>query len=63
MADHPERRGERGASAVEYAILVAGIAALIVVAVIAFGGPVKELFTDTCDQLDAQPSVSAGCTP
>ncbi len=38
---------ERGASAVEYGLLVALIAAVIVVAVIALGGVVKGAFTDT----------------
>ena len=32
---------ERGASAVEYGLLIAGIAALIVVVVFAFGGVVR----------------------
>jgi pilus assembly protein Flp/PilA len=39
---------ERGASAVEYGLLIAGIAALIVVVVFAFGGRIKGIFTDTC---------------
>ena len=38
---------ERGASAVEYGLLVAGIAAIIVVAVFAFGGLVSGIFNDT----------------
>ncbi|WP_104107307.1 Flp family type IVb pilin, partial [Nocardioides sp. 616] len=38
---------ERGASAVEYGLLVAGIAALIVVVVFAFGGLVSGIFNDT----------------
>ena len=39
---------ERGASAVEYGLLIAGIAAIIVIAVFALGPIVKEAFTDTC---------------
>ena len=42
---------ERGASAVEYGLLIAGIAALIVVAVFALGPIVKEAFTDTCSSI------------
>jgi pilus assembly protein Flp/PilA len=42
---------ERGASAVEYGLLIAGIAALIVVAVFALGPVVKEAFTDTCGSI------------
>ncbi|WP_185994922.1 Flp family type IVb pilin [Nocardioides campestrisoli] len=38
---------ERGASAVEYGLLVAGIAAIIVIAVFAFGGLVSGIFNDT----------------
>ena len=49
---------ERGASAVEYGLLIAGIAALIVVAVFAIGPLLKEAFGDTCDQISA--SQSAG---
>ena len=44
---------ERGASAVEYGLLVAGIAALIVAVVFAFGGVIEGVFNDTCDQVGA----------
>jgi pilus assembly protein Flp/PilA len=40
---------ERGASAVEYGLLIAGIAALIVVVVFAFGDALTGIFSDTCD--------------
>ncbi len=53
---------ERGASAVEYGLLIAGIAALIVVAVFALGPVVKEAFTDTCAGIKAgSPSMSSTC--
>ena len=39
---------ERGASAVEYGLLIAGIAALIVVVVFAFGGLLHNVFSSTC---------------
>ena len=42
------RRDEEGASAVEYGLLVAGIAALIVAIVFLFGGMISGVFTDTC---------------
>ena len=51
---------ERGASAVEYGLLIAGIAALIVVAVFALGPVVKEAFTDTCTAIDATADCKAG---
>ena len=43
---------ERGASAVEYGLLVAGIAALIVAVVFLLGGQVKGAFEDTCASLN-----------
>jgi pilus assembly protein Flp/PilA len=52
------RRLERGASAVEYGLLIAGIAALIVVAVFAFGGGAKGLFHGSCSTI--MDTTSAG---
>jgi pilus assembly protein Flp/PilA len=45
------KMSERGASAVEYGLLIAGIAALIVVVVFAFGGSLKGIFTNTCSKV------------
>ena len=42
---------ERGASAVEYGLLIAGIAALIVAVVFLFGGALKDVFHDTCNSV------------
>ena len=42
------RDAEDGASAVEYGLLVAGIAALVVAIVFVFGGVVKNQFGNTC---------------
>ena len=42
---------ERGASAVEYALLIAGIAALIVAVVFLFKNTIIGLFNDTCDSV------------
>ncbi len=50
-------RDERGASAVEYGLLIAGIAALIVIIVFAFGDNIKDIFNDTCDSIAA----GSGC--
>ena len=53
---------ERGASAVEYGLLIAGIAALIVVAVFALGPVVNEAFEDTCDEITSGTStISSTC--
>ncbi len=46
------RKDERGASAVEYGLLVAGIAAVIVGAVFLFGqGVFSGLFQETCNSI------------
>ena len=45
---------ERGASAVEYGLLIAGIAALIVVVVFAFGDNLTAIFDDTCNAVTAE---------
>jgi len=42
---------ERGASAVEYGLLVAGIAALIVAVVFLFGDFVSGIFSSTCGEI------------
>ncbi len=69
MLDHlrklasPKRRNEEGASAVEYGLLVALIAAVIVVAVFALGGLVKSTFHQTCSAITTQnPSIAATCS-
>jgi len=45
-------RDEKGASAVEYGLLVALIAAVIVGAVFALGGTLNGIFTDTETAID-----------
>ena len=52
---------ERGASAVEYGLLIAGIAALIVVVVFAFGDSLTGIFEDTCSKVTAS-ATSASCS-
>jgi len=47
------RRDEDGASAVEYGLLVAGIAALIVAIVFIFGGVVQNAFNSTCGKISS----------
>jgi pilus assembly protein Flp/PilA len=56
------KRDEDGASAVEYGLLVAGIAALIVAIVFIFGGMIRDVFSSTCGQIaDSVTGVSASC--
>ena len=45
------RADQGGASAVEYGLLVAGIAAMIVVVVFAFGGGTGGLFHNSCQTI------------
>jgi len=52
---------EDGASAVEYGLLVAAIAALVVIIVFALGGVVKEVFEDTCSKVKSGASTTANC--
>lgn len=42
---------ETGASSVEYGLLIAGIAAVVVLAIVMFGESVADLFDDTCDSV------------
>ena len=55
------RRDEDGASAVEYGLLVAGIAALIVAIVFLFGGVIRDAFQSTCDQVAAGSASTGSC--
>ncbi len=55
---------EDGATAVEYGLIVAAIAALIVLVVLVLGRQVKEGFCDTASALDATStaqSADGGC--
>lgn len=49
---------ERGATAVEYGLLITGVAAVIAIIVFAFGGVLKNIFTNTCSSLGT--SAGAG---
>jgi pilus assembly protein Flp/PilA len=55
------KRDEDGASAVEYGLLVAAIAALIVVIVFALGGVIRGVFSSTCDTIGA--NAASGGAP
>jgi pilus assembly protein Flp/PilA len=52
---------ERGASAVEYGLLIAGIAALIVVVVFAFGGVLQNIFSHTCSSVSMSDTGAGSC--
>jgi pilus assembly protein Flp/PilA len=46
------KKDERGASAVEYGLLVAGIAAVIVAIVFLLGGTLQDVFSTTNDSIN-----------
>jgi pilus assembly protein Flp/PilA len=55
-------RVERGASAVEYGLLMAGIAAVIAIAVYSFGGTVRSaLFETSCSTINSAVHASTTC--
>jgi pilus assembly protein Flp/PilA len=58
-----QARRDEGASAVEYGLLVAAIAALIVLVVFALGGVIKGVFSDTCTKVSTHSAggASASC--
>jgi pilus assembly protein Flp/PilA len=55
------RSDERGASAVEYGLLIALIAAVIVVATLAFGGMVKDQFSHTGERYQQPTGGTQSC--
>jgi pilus assembly protein Flp/PilA len=61
MLDHVSLADDEGASAVEYGLLVAAIAAIIVIIVFSLGGVVQGLFSKTCSGISSQASVAGQC--
>ena len=62
--DRVLRRKDRedGASAVEYGLLVAAIAAIIVIVVFALGGIVRDVFSNTCNDIDSRTTTTTTCS-
>jgi pilus assembly protein Flp/PilA len=54
------RDGEEGASAVEYGLLVAAIAALIVLVVFLLGGIIRNTFSNTCHAINTKGTSATG---
>jgi pilus assembly protein Flp/PilA len=58
-----DRRGDDGASAVEYALLVTAIAGIIVLLAFTIGQVVLHgMFEKTCDNIKNQATLTANCT-
>ena len=55
-------QGDTGASSVEYGLIVFGIAAAIVIALIALGSPVLGLYDGTCRAMKGGAAGPAGQT-
>jgi pilus assembly protein Flp/PilA len=54
-------RGDEGASAVEYGLLVAAIAAVIVIIIFALGHVISGVFSSTCGSISTGASVTQTC--
>ena len=54
---------DRGASAVEYGLMVAAIAAVIVGIVFGLGGVVQDIFTNTCSAVSKGAAITTGSCP
>ena len=55
------RTQQDGASAVEYALLIAGIAAVLVLVIYAFGGMLSTVFASTCQNLGTHAGAASSC--
>jgi pilus assembly protein Flp/PilA len=54
-------RNDEGASAVEYGLLVAAIAAVIIIVIFALGGVIKDVFKNTCSSIKASTTTTQTC--
>jgi pilus assembly protein Flp/PilA len=56
-------RDDTGASAVEYGLLVAAVAAVVVIILFALGGAVRDMFSESCQTIDDKVAPTAQCSP
>jgi pilus assembly protein Flp/PilA len=54
---------DTGASAVEYGLLVAAVAAVTVIILFALGGAVQDMFSESCATIDSKVTPTAQCAP
>jgi len=62
MVSRRSRQSERGASAVEYGLIVVAIAALVTIAVLALGNVTTGMFESACTGVDEQASAVSSDT-
>jgi len=55
------RMNGRGASAVEYSLLIAAIAGVLVLVIYAFGGMLSGIFSNTCQSVGAHANTANSC--
>jgi pilus assembly protein Flp/PilA len=60
-SDPVSSHDEDGASAVEYGLLISGIAAIVVAVIFLFGGMVAGVFDDTCIAVDTGSNNAMSC--
>lgn len=60
MVHTSDRRGDSGASAVEYGLLVSAIAGVIALVVFALGAVTQEAYQGSCDSIKAQATALSG---
>jgi pilus assembly protein Flp/PilA len=58
---HRVARGDEGASAVEYGLLVVGIAAVVVAVVFALGTLTRNNYSTTCTNWNTAAHTTGGC--
>jgi len=62
MLAQRNNRNDEGATAVEYGLMVAAIAAVIVLVVFLLGGVVKDKFSKTCAAINSTNGTGTTCT-
>ncbi|WP_088314915.1 Flp family type IVb pilin [Kineosporia sp. R_H_3] len=55
------KTADRGATAVEYGLMVAAIAAVIVAIVFGLGTLVNNVFSSACSSIDVKATTASGC--
>jgi Flp pilus assembly pilin Flp len=57
------RQADQGSSTVEYGLLIAAVAALILMALLGFGAVIQDQYVGSCIRMDGQLQNTGICTP